>query len=181
LIETERLILRRWRAADLAPFAAMMADPEVGDWLGGTRTRAEARAELARTEAALEASGFGMWAIERLDDGQFIGGAMLRPVHESLQVAPAVEVGWRLARDGWGHGYATESAAALLRHGFEDLGIPEIVAFTADTNLRSQAVMRRLGMRRDPARDFNHPGLPPGHPLRPHVVYAARAAASRAL
>jgi RimJ/RimL family protein N-acetyltransferase len=87
-------------------------------------------------------------------------------------IAPCVEIGWRLARSHWGHGYATEAARAWLAHGFETLGLPEIVAFTDPANHRSLAVMRRLGMRPDPSRDFEHPAMPPGHPLRPHRLFA---------
>ncbi len=173
MIETERLILRRWRAADRTPYAAMMGDAEVGYWLGATLTEAEALAQIDRFQAELDRTGRGFWAIERKADSALLGAAALRSVHETLPVAPAVEIGWRLAREAWGGGYATEAARALLNQGFAALGLSEIIAFTADTNLRSQAVMQRLGMIRDESRDFDHPGLAADHPLSRHVVYAA--------
>ena len=175
MIETERLILRRWRAADRAPYAAMMADPEVGYWLGATLSEAEALAQINRFESEFDPTGKGFWAIERKADGAFLGAAALVTVIEAMPPAPATEIGWRLARAAWGCGYATEAARALLAHGFEKLGLTEIIAFTAETNLRSQAVMGRLGMARDAARDFDHPAIAADHPLRRHVVYVARA------
>ncbi len=174
MIETERLILRRWREADREPHAAMMADPQVGDWLGGTETRVQAAAQIDRREDELTRSGWGLLAMERKADGLFIGCAGLRPTHAPLPVAPAIEIGWRLARHAWGAGHASEAARALLKDGFTRRRLTEIIAFTAVANLRSQAVMTRLGMTRDPSRDFDHPGLPVDHPLRAHVVYAAR-------
>jgi ribosomal-protein-alanine N-acetyltransferase len=170
LIETERLILRAWQAADLPAYAAMMADPEVGDWLGGTLTLDQAEAQVAR----LQAEEDGAWAVERRCDAAFIGSVGLSAVGDDIPVAPAIEVGWRLARAAWGHGYATEAARAVIDDGFARLGLAEIVAFTSSTNRRSQAVMERLGFQRDPTRDFDHPRLAVDHPLRPHVVYAAR-------
>ena len=168
MIETERLILRPWRESDLAAYAAMMADPEVGYWLGGTLTAAQARTQVERLIGSDDA-----WAVERRGESAFIGSVGLSAVGEDIPFAPAVEVGWCLARAAWGHGYATEAAAAVIRHGFARLGLEEIVAFTASTNLRSQAVMERLGLVRDPTRDFDHPKLAADHSLRPHVVYAA--------
>jgi len=173
-IETQRLRLRRWRDADRAPFAAMMADPEVGYWLGGTMSAAQADAFVDRAETELGTAGWGFLVIERKSDGVFFGCAGLRPVREPLPPAPAVEIGWRMAREAWGAGYATEGARALLADGFLRRGLAEIIAFTAVSNRRSRAVMERLGMRRAPARDFEHPTLEAGDPLRPHVVYVAR-------
>ncbi len=168
MIETQRLILRRWRPSDRAPYAAMMADPEVAYWLGGTLTAAQAQTQVERLIGADDA-----WVVERRGEGAFVGSVGLSAVGEDIALAPAVEVGWRLARAAWGHGYATEAAAAVIHHGFARLGLEEIVAFTASTNLRSRAVMERLGLVRDPTRDFDHPKLAADHPLRPHVVYAA--------
>jgi ribosomal-protein-alanine N-acetyltransferase len=173
VIETERLILRPWRAADLDPYAAMMADPEITDWLSRGQSRAEAEAHLRFLNETLESNGFSILAIERKADGAFVGSAGLAPVPEDIPLAPAVEVGWRLARHAWGHGYATEAARAALDDGFSRLALSEIVSFTAASNRRSRAVMERLGLTRDPTRDFDHPKLAVGHPLRPHVVYAA--------
>ncbi|HEY2482489.1 MAG TPA: GNAT family N-acetyltransferase [Caulobacteraceae bacterium] len=174
MIETPRLLLRRWRASDHAPYAAMMADPEVTYWLGGGQDAAEAEAHIARMESLFEAGGFGIWALERKADGAFVGSAGLAEVRDDIPFAPAIEVGWRVARRAWGHGFASEAAAASLADGFSRLGLKEIVSFTAVSNRRSRAVMERLGMMRDAARDFDHPKLAPDHPLRPHVVYAMR-------
>jgi RimJ/RimL family protein N-acetyltransferase len=178
VIETSRLILRRWRASDLIPYAAMMADPEVTYWLGGGQGAAEAEAHIARMESGFEAGGFGIWAVECKADGAFVGSAGLADVREDIPFAPAVEVGWRLARRAWGRGFASEAAAAALADGFSRVGLNEIVSFTAVSNRRSRAVMERLGMVRDAARDFDHPKLAADHPLRPHVVYVARASAA---
>lgn len=179
MIVTDRLILRRWRPEDLTPYAAMMADPEVFSWLGGSQTIDEAEARLARREAVFETLGYGIWAVERRRDGAFLGAVGLDPTENDIPFHPAVEAAWRLARRGWGHGYATEAARAAIDDGFTRCGLSEIVAITARTNLRSRAVMERVGMSRDSTRDFNHPALAASDPLRPHVVYAIRAAALR--
>jgi ribosomal-protein-alanine N-acetyltransferase len=171
VIETERLVLRPWREADRPPYRAMMADPEVGYWLGGTRSGEEADAQIDRFEAQLAARGLGFLAMERRSDGAFLGAAGLLALTPENPLAPGVEIGWRLARDAWGAGYATEAARALLADGFDRLGLAEIVAFTTRTNARSRAVMERLGFARHAERDFDHPSLAADHPLRPHVVY----------
>lgn len=173
MIETERLILRPWRASDVAPYAAMMADPEVTYWLGGGQSRAEAEAHLKVLGETLKATGFSILALERKADGAFVGSAGLAPVRGDIAFAPAVEVGWRLAREAWGHGYATEAAKAAIDDGFSRVGLTEIVSFTAASNRRSRAVMERLGLVRDTTRDFDHPKLAADHPLRRHVLYAA--------
>jgi ribosomal-protein-alanine N-acetyltransferase len=176
VLETDRLILRRWQPRDRAPFAALNADPQVRRHFPGTLARAESDAQIDRFEAAWDADGIGIAAAERKADGVLLGMAGLARVHDG-PLSGAVEVGWRLAAAHWRRGYATEAAARWLDYGFETLGLPEIVAFTVPANAASQAVMRRLGMVRDPGRDFLHPALPPGHPLGPHVVYAIRPAA----
>ena len=175
MIETERLILRRWRGADRAAYAAVMADPEVGYWLGGTMNSAECEAHIARLEDHFERLGYGRFAIERKADGAFLGLAGLVAAHaayENTPVAGGVEIGWRLARGDWGSGYATEAARAALDDGFARLHLAEVLAFTTPANLRSRAVMDRLGLHRDEARDFDHPALAGDHPLSRHVVYA---------
>ena len=173
VIETERLILRRWRAADRGPYVAMMADPQVGYWLGGPRDREAALAEIAGFEESLARDGFGWLAVERRGDGAFLGTVVLARLRENHPAGSGVEVGWRFAREAWGFGYATEAARALLDDGFRRLSFREIVAFTGASNTRSRAVMERSGMRRDPGRDFDHPNLAVDHPLRRHVLYAA--------
>jgi RimJ/RimL family protein N-acetyltransferase len=174
MIETPRLRLRPWRGADRAPNAAMLADPDVGYWLGATQTEEDANAGVDRAIAHLAAHGFGLLAIERKSDGAFLGAAGLLSLREGHPIGPGVEIGWRLTRSAWGGGVATEAARALLEDGFSRLGLEEIVAFTTVSNQRSRAVMQRLGMIRQPARDFDHPSLAEDHPLRPHVLYSAR-------
>lgn len=170
-----RLVLRRWRDGDLEPFAAMNADPEVMEHFPARLSREESDALVQRFEAGFDARGFGVWALEVAATGQFIGFCGLNVPSFEAPFTPAVEVGWRLARPYWGQGYATESARAALTFGFEHVGLDDVVSFTTRANERSQAVMRRLGMTHDPADDFEHPRLAPGHPQRPHVLYRLRA------
>ncbi len=146
------------------------------EFLGPARTRAESDAMIERGAAELEAEGWGPWAVEVRDGPRFAGMVGLHRVDASLPCAPAVEILWRLHPDHWGHGYATEAAAASLHHGLTAGALAEVVAFTTTTNVRSQAVMVRIGMVHDPAGDFDHPHVPPGSPLRPHVLYRAGAA-----
>ena len=169
--ETERLRMRRWRTADRIPFAALNADPEVMKHFPARLTRAESDASAGRIEAGFATHGFGLWALEVIATGKFIGFTGLSVPRFEAGFTPAVEVGWRLARPAWGHGYATEAARRAVTAGFADFGLAEVVSFTATTNLRSQAVMRRIGMTHDPADDFDHPALPAGHPLRRHVLF----------
>lgn len=172
MIETKRLILRAFCDEDREPFAALNADPRVGDWLGGVIDRAASDAMVDRINAHIEEHGWGLWATERKVDRRLIGFTGLSTVKAgALPVGPAVEIGWRLAHDTWGSGFATEGAQAALDHGFSEIDTNEIIAFTASTNLASQAVMRRIGMTPDPGRDFDHPRLAADHPLRRHVVY----------
>jgi RimJ/RimL family protein N-acetyltransferase len=174
-MRTQRLLLRQWREEDLPLFAELNADPEVMRHFPATLSREDSDALAERSRQHLDAYGWGLWAVEVLDEPEggtgFTGFTGLAVPRFAAHFTPAVEVGWRLARRSWGHGYATEAARAALRYGFEELGLDEIVSFTADGNERSRAVMRRLGMTRDPADDFEHPSLPDGHALRPHVLY----------
>jgi ribosomal-protein-alanine N-acetyltransferase len=172
-IETERLILRPWRAEDFDAFAAMSADPQVMEFLLGPLDRAASDAVAARLKAHVETHGFGFWALEAPGVSPFIGFTGLLHVSFEAHFTPAVEMGWRLAREHWGKGYAAEAAKASLDHGFGTLGLGEIVAFTVPANLRSQQVMRRIGMTRNEADDFDHPRVPGGHPLKRHVLYRA--------
>ncbi|MEV6031060.1 GNAT family N-acetyltransferase [Nonomuraea sp. NPDC052116] len=168
-LRTDRLILRRWRDSDLAPWAAMNADPEVREHLGDLLTREQSDASVSRFQAEFDQRGYGWWAVEVETTGEFIGFAGLDEVDDHMPFT-GVEIGWRLARSAWGQGYATEAALTVLAHGFDALELPEILAVTTATNLRSQAVMRRIGMTRDPADDFDDPTEPEG-PLRPNVLY----------
>jgi ribosomal-protein-alanine N-acetyltransferase len=173
-LATPRLRLRRWRDADSAPFAALNADPEVMRYFPRRLTRGESDELIEKLESAIEREGFGLWALELRAGGEFVGFAGLaRPAFEA-HFTPTVEVGWRLARSAWGNGYATEAGAASLAFGFERHALDEVVSFTAVANRRSRAVMERLGMSRRSEDDFDHPQLPEGHPLRPHVLYRVR-------
>ncbi|HVV87817.1 MAG TPA: GNAT family N-acetyltransferase [Kofleriaceae bacterium] len=169
---TPRLRLRAWRDDDRAPFAAMCADPEVMAYFPERLDRAAADATVERIVAHHAQHGFGLWAVEVPERGlDFAGFIGLMGCRFEAHFTPAVEVGWRLCRAAWGAGYATEGARASVRHGFETLGLGEIVSLTVPANRRSWAVMERLGMRRDPADDFDHPRVPEGSPLRRHVLY----------
>lgn len=169
-IETDRLTLRRWRAADREPFAALNADPEVMAFFVAPLTREGSDQLIDRLDSRFEEDGFGMWALEVRATGSFIGFTGIAVVRFEAPFTPAVEIGWRLARSAWGLGYATEAARASLDFGFGDGGLDEVVSFTTVGNARSRAVMERLGMTRDPADDFEHPGIR-GHLLAPHVLY----------
>jgi ribosomal-protein-alanine N-acetyltransferase len=169
------LLLRPFVAADLEPFAALNAHPLVIEWLGFSRTRAESDALAEAINAEIEREGWGFWAVEVVGSEPFIGMVGLHRVDATYPFAPAVEIGWRLDPAHWGRGYAIEAAAASLRHGLTG-GLEEVVAFTAAENLRSRAVMAHIGMVRDPAADFDHPGLPADSPLLHHVLYRAHGA-----
>jgi RimJ/RimL family protein N-acetyltransferase len=170
-VRTERLLLRGWRPADRAPFAALNADPTVVEFLPGALDRRESDDLAARIEAGWEQHGYGLWAVEVPGVAPFIGFVGLSRASFEARFTPAVEVGWRLAAAAWGAGYATEAGRASLRYGFETKGLAEIVSFTARGNTRSRRVMERLGMRHDPADDFEHPRVAVGSDLRPHVLY----------
>ncbi len=172
MIETERLRLRPWEPRDLAPFAALNADPEVMALMPRRLDRAASDALVARIEARWREDGISFAVAERREDGAFLGMVGLAVLRLDMFPAPFMEVGWRLARAHWGQGYAGEAARAWLAHGFGTLGPEEIVAITVPANARSRAVMRRLGMRERPERAFAHPALPEGHPLRQHVMHA---------
>jgi RimJ/RimL family protein N-acetyltransferase len=179
-IRTERLLLRRWREGDLDPFAALNADPVVMEHFHhGVRTRAETADFMNRIEQEFEQRGFGLFAVEVPGVAPFVGFVGLHAATFEAPFTPAVEVGWRLARAHWGRGYATEAARAAVAFGFDRVGLEEIVSFTSVGNLRSQRVMQRIGMMRDADGDFDHPAVPTGHPIRPHVLYRIRRAAER--
>jgi len=171
MLTTERLILRRWRPADAAPFSRMNADPEIADPFEGPLTPDRSNDFIACCEDRWHRDGFSFAAVERRSDGVFMGMPGLSRCDLDLPFCPCVEIGWRFARAYWGNGYATEAARAWLAYGLNDLGLDRIVAFTDRNHHPSLAVMRRAGMRPDPSLDFDHPDLPEGHPMRPHVVY----------
>jgi RimJ/RimL family protein N-acetyltransferase len=180
-LRTPRLILREWRDEDAEPFAALSDDPEVMRYLIRFSDRAAVDAWVAATRQHWQVHGFGQWAVELPGCG-FIGVAGLSWVRFQLPFAPAVEAAWRLARPFWGKRYAYEAARAAIQDGFFRLGISDIVAFTVPADRASWGLMERLGMSRDSDEDFDfvHPLLPPGHPLRRHVLYRLRRPESRA-
>ena len=170
-LETERLLLRRWRAEDRAPYAALNADPVVMEHFVAPLGRAESDDHVDRIDAAFAKHGWGLWAAERRDTGAFIGFIGLGIPPFDAAFLPAIEVGWRLAKDHWGRGFAPEGAEEALRFAFEDLALPEVVSFTAVRNTRSRRVMEKIGMVHHPDEDFDHPNVPEGHPIRRHVLY----------
>lgn len=171
VLSSDRILLRRWRDEDRAPFAAMNADPRVMEFYPRHLDRAQSDSMIDRIEEHLCARGFGLWAAEVPRVAPFIGYVGLSVPQFAAHFTPCVEIGWRLAAEYWGHGYATDAARLALAHGFGPLALPAVVSFTSAENRRSRAVMERLRMHRDPAEDFDHPDLPEGHPLRRHVLY----------
>ncbi|HET8862577.1 MAG TPA: GNAT family N-acetyltransferase [Solirubrobacterales bacterium] len=170
-LQTARLRLRRWIEADHEPFAALNADPAVMEYFPDPLTREQSDSLIEAIESGFEQRGFGLWAVEVRATGAFIGFTGLNEPSLEAHFTPAVEVGWRLVRAAWGEGYATEAARASLAFGFEEVGLDQVVSFTSAENMRSRAVMERVGMTRNPDDDFEHPGLPDGDPLRRHVLY----------
>lgn len=170
-IETNRLLLRRWRDVDREPFARMNADPAVMEHFPLRLSREESDRLVDNIEAHFESHGFGAWAAEIRATGAFIGFIGLAVPRFQAAFTPCVEIGWRLDAKCWGKGLATEGAQAVVRHSFETLGLREIVSFTVAENVRSRRVMEKLGMTHDLRDDFDHPHLPPGHPMRRHVLY----------
>jgi RimJ/RimL family protein N-acetyltransferase len=193
-LETGRLRLRQWRDADLAPFAALNADPEVMRHFPAPLDRSASDALARRCRDTIAERGWGLWAVEivpgvgvgrdgdvgdpggagDVDAGAFIGFVGLAEPRFDAHFTPAVEVGWRLAQRFWGRGFATEAATAALVYAFGELTLDEVVSFTTVANDRSRRVMQRLGMHRDPADDFDHPSLAVADPIRPHVLYRLR-------
>jgi RimJ/RimL family protein N-acetyltransferase len=168
---TDRLLLRHWREADREPFAKMNADPKVMEFMPKLLSRSESDEFADRIEAHFAKHGFGLFAAEHRATGEFMGFmGLLIPAFEA-PFMPAVEIGWRLSAKWWGQGFATEGGREVARYSFEVIGLESLVSFTPAGNRRSRRVMEKLRMTRDPAEDFDHPRLPPGHPLRRHVLY----------
>ncbi len=168
-IKTERLLMRRWQDSDREPFAELNGDPDTLKFFPDTMTRAESDGFVDHIEARFEQQGFGLWALELTGTGQFIGYTGLNPLPADVPGGGGMEIGWRLARHAWHHGYATEAARSALAVAFDGVGLAEIWSMTAVLNEPSQAVMRRIGLH-EVAR-FSHPRIPGGHPLQPHVMY----------
>lgn len=163
--------LRDWRDSDVDAWVAMNADPRVTKFFNRTFTRELSESTARTIREDLSRNGFGWWAVELRDAAPFIGTIVMQAVPFEAPFTPAYETGWRFAPDYWGKGYATEGARAALDHAFNELKWPEVVAFTAATNVPSQRVMERLGMAHDPRDDFDHPRVEAGHPLRRHLLY----------
>jgi RimJ/RimL family protein N-acetyltransferase len=169
-LDTQRLLLRPWRTADREPFAAMNADPAVMEFFPAPLAREASDAMIDGFTHGIDERGWGNWAVEVRETGDFIGFIGLSIPKRNYPFSPCVEIGWRLARAHWARGYATEGARETLRFGFEQAGLEEVVSFTSILNTRSRKVMERIGMR-DAHEDFEHPALPEGHKLRPHCLY----------
>lgn len=147
-----------------------MANPDFNRYMPGPFDRSESDAMIDRFEAQFDQDGFGMWALELVEEARFIGCVGLA-ARKSLPFSPCVEIGWRISPQFWNRGYATEGAQAVLDFGLGSLALDEVVSFTVPDNLASRRVMEKIGMIRDPDGDFDHPALKPGHPLRPHILY----------
>jgi RimJ/RimL family protein N-acetyltransferase len=178
ILQGERVRLRPWRDADLDDFAAMNADPRVMEHFPAPLAFAESAALLARLRKAIDERGWGLWALEVA--GACAGFVGLNEPSDPLPFGPCTEIGWRLRAEFWHRGYAVEAARLALVYGFDELGLREIVSYTAVGNLPSRKVMERIGLVRDLAGDFDHPRLPPGHPLCRHVLYRLAAQDRRA-
>ncbi len=174
LLTTQRLLLRQWRDSDRDAFARLNADPLVMEHFPRCLSRDESEAWVSRTQEVIAERGWGLWAVEVRGIAPCIGFVGLSTPGFTAHFTPCVEIGWRVAKEFWGNGYATEAAIAVLRFGFEKLTLEQIVSFTSPLNERSIGVMKRIGMSRDPAEDFDHPNLPPGHRLQRHVLYRMR-------
>jgi ribosomal-protein-alanine N-acetyltransferase len=170
-IATERLLLRRWRDVDRGPFAEMNADPLVMRYFPNAMTREQSDSMIERIENGFRANGFGLWAIEV--EGRFVGYTGLNRTSFETPMGSHVEIGWRMATWAWGHGYATEAATRVLELAFVEFGLNEVYSFTTESNVKSEAVMRRIGMTRRADLDFDHPNTP-GWWGAKHIVYRAQ-------
>ena len=170
-LHTGRMVLRRWRQTDRPAFARMNQDPMVMEFFPGLLTAEESNGLIDRIEAHFEEHGFGLWAVELIEQSQFAGFIGLSVPRFQAAFTPCIEIGWRLSPAYWSLGLATEGAREVIRHAFEDLQLRELVSFTVPANLRSRRVMEKLGMNHDPEDDFDHPLLPERHLLRHHVLY----------
>jgi len=170
-ITTDRLLLRRWRDSDRLPFQAMNADPRVMEFMPSLLSPDESDALVDRAQAHFDRHGYGSFAAELIENHSFIGFIGLSIPNFDAPFMPAVEVGWRLAFEYWGHGLATEGARAAVHYAFGELGLDNLVSFTVPENLRTRRVMEKIGLTHDPNDDFDHPRLSEGHPLRRHVLY----------
>lgn len=169
-LATDRILLRRWRMSDRAPFALVNADPAVVEFLPASLARAESDAMIGRIEAHFDKHGFGLFAAELRETSECIGYIGLAIPDFQAAFTPCVEIGWRLSSAHWDRGLATEGARAVVRYAFQTLGLPALVSFTVPANLRSRRVMEKLSMTHDPCEDFSHPRLPADHRLSRHML-----------
>jgi ribosomal-protein-alanine N-acetyltransferase len=174
LIQTERLLLRRWKGEDREPFYRLNSDLLVMEFMPACLTRPESDQLFERIEEHFRKHEFGLYAAELHENQSFIGYVGLAVPSFEASFTPCVEIGWRLSADHWGHGLATEGARVVVKHAFGEVGLDEIVSFTVPGNARSRRVMEKIGMTHDASEDFDHPNLPEGHPLRRHVLYRLR-------
>jgi RimJ/RimL family protein N-acetyltransferase len=174
MLETDRLLLRRWKVEDREPFAAMNADPRVMEFFPGVLTREESDQLIESIEAHFDNHGFGLFAAELKAEKKLIGFIGLHVAGFQSHFTPCVEIGWRISPEYWGKGLALEGSREVIRFAFERLRLDSLVSFTVPENTASRRLMERLGMTHDPAEDFDHPKLPPGHRLRRHVLYRLR-------
>ncbi|HWZ02893.1 MAG TPA: GNAT family N-acetyltransferase [Mucilaginibacter sp.] len=168
-IETSSLILREWIATDVQPYIALNQDKEVMEFFPSIKTADETIEQIQRISKHIEQHGYGFFAVERKDNGQFIGFTGLTHPGFEAEFTPCIEIGWRLSRENWGHGFATEAAKACLKFGFDNLGVDKIYSFTSVQNVRSEQVMKKIGMIKEGY--FEHPSIEDGHFLKRHVLY----------
>ena len=174
MLQTPRLLLRPWQESDREPFQRLNADPRVMEFFAAPLSPSDSDRMIDRMQAHIAQHRFGFFAAELRASGEFVGFVGMSHVPFEAHFTPCVEIGWRLAAAHWNRGLATEGARRCLRYAFQELALPEVVAFTVPANRRSRRVMEKLGMSHSPADDFQHPNLPEGHPLRPHVLYRVR-------
>ena len=172
-LETNRLVLRQWKATDLAVFAELNADPEVMAYFPNTLSQDQSDAVAHKCKSFIAKKGWGFWAVELKSTKEFIGFVGLYEPDDDLPCSPCVEIGWRLLKQHWGNGYATEAANTSLDYAFNTLNLDQVVSFTAVSNKPSRAVMERIGMQNS-QQNFMHPALAKSHPLAEHVFYALR-------
>jgi RimJ/RimL family protein N-acetyltransferase len=171
ILETQRLIIRKWRDSDLHDMAAINQNPQVMEYFPAPKTFEETRDFIIAHAGLYEQLGYCAYAVELKDNHKFIGFVGLSPVGNDLPCGPAVEILWRISSKHWGKGYATEAAQAVIEHAFNDLRINELVTFTASANKKSEKLMQRLGFERSEQDDFDHPKIAAGHVLQRHIFY----------
>lgn len=169
IFETERLGFRQWLDRDIEPFSRLNADPEVMEFFPSTQSTEQSVAFIERAKKFIDEHSYGLWAVDEKASGAFIGFIGLTNANFESPFTPCIEIGWRLLKEFWNKGYATEGAKACLEFGFKTAGIPVINSFTAVTNLKSERVMQKIGMKF--IGNFEHPNVAEGHVLRPHVLY----------